>query len=74
MKFKIEKKKDLSRKIITVQHHKITHLRGNTTSHISQEFMCCMGMEYVVDMEKINTNSIEPKLYMNNHGYSLENC
>jgi hypothetical protein len=46
--------KDLGRKIITVQHHKITHLRGNTTSHISQEFMCCMGMEYVVNRENIN--------------------
>jgi hypothetical protein len=50
----LEKMKDLGRKIITVQHHKITHLRGNTTSHISEEFMCCMGMEYVVDMENIN--------------------
>jgi hypothetical protein len=48
---------DLGRKIITVQQHKITHLRGNTTSHISQEFMCCMGMEYVVGMKNINKHT-----------------
>jgi hypothetical protein len=44
----------IGRKIITVQQHKITHSRGNTTSHISEEFMCCMGMEYVMDTENIN--------------------
>jgi hypothetical protein len=46
--------KDLGRKITTVQQQKITHSRGNTTSHISQEFMCWMGMEYVMDTENIN--------------------
>ena len=50
----LEKMKDLGRKIITVQQHKITHSMGNTTSHISQEFMYCMGIEYVMDTENIN--------------------
>jgi hypothetical protein len=54
--------KDLGRKIITVQHHKITHSRGNTISHISKEFMCCMGMEYVVDMENINKRTNHNKM------------
>jgi hypothetical protein len=41
---------------------KLPHTNGGYSYKVSKEFMCCIGMEYVVDMENINKRTNHNKM------------